>query len=170
MVNDPITLATRAPPSRWIGINRRISIVIAFSSIGIAACCCNLPQQNAPAASLPTTPEGFIARFGVPDDDGSGENEVPRPLIPIRSIIYKKEKVEIFFHPDNQEVPVRLPVTGWHLIQCQDHTTNKTLSDEEVISRMAGRDSEKTAPAKAAKPEKGKTTAAPAPEKTKGET
>lgn len=81
----------------------------------------------------------FISRYGPPDSEQSSENEVPRPPIVTRWLIYQKENIRAVYFPD-APVGSPPPYKKWKLIGFQHHTTNEVIRPAEVVRLMAHRD------------------------------
>jgi hypothetical protein len=78
----------------------------------------------------------FIHRFGPPDEETTNADEKPRPLIFIRRIIYRAEKVRVNYVPaDNSS-----PVENWRFLGMQDAETHESLGVLAAIERLAKRD------------------------------
>jgi hypothetical protein len=81
----------------------------------------------------------FVARYGEPDEEESTVDDVPRPPIPSRFLIYRKERVKALYLADVW-FPGQGPPCKWKLIGFNDGTTTTPLDPEEVVRRMAKRD------------------------------
>lgn len=127
-------------------MNRRIALIISLIAFNLMACCCSgVGQQAKPNAVSglpipPSTPSEFIDRFGPPDSDESSENEVPRPLVLSRRLVYKAEDVLVFCIPEESHKGNRIPVSGWQIFNMQTITTKAILSDQQVLIALAKRD------------------------------
>ena len=80
----------------------------------------------------------FISKFGEPDQIKSSENEIPRPPIVTKQLIYKKENVRAVYVSD-APVGSSPPYNKWKLFGFQDNRTNKVLQPEEVVRRLEKR-------------------------------
>lgn len=81
----------------------------------------------------------FTSRYGPPDSEQSSENEVPRPPIVTRWLIYQKENIRAVYVPD-ASVRSPPPYKKWKLFGFQNHATNEVIRPEEVVKLMAHRD------------------------------
>lgn len=81
----------------------------------------------------------FISKYGPPDSEYSSENEVPRPLIVTRWLIYKKESVRAVYHPD-APVGSSPPYEKWKLFGFQNQKTNAVIKPAQVVKLMAHRE------------------------------
>lgn len=84
----------------------------------------------------------FISRYGAPDAEESSENEVPRPLIVTRRLIYKKENLRVVYVPD-ATVGTPPPYKKWKLFGLQNHESNAVIEPAEVLKIMMHRDRKK---------------------------
>jgi hypothetical protein len=80
----------------------------------------------------------FLAAYGPPEVEYSSETEVPRPLLIIRSLVYKPENVRAIFLPD-APVGASPPFKRWKLLGFQDDQTNEPLETSRVAELLAGR-------------------------------
>ena len=80
----------------------------------------------------------FISKFGDPDRIESSENEIPRPPIVTKRLIYDKEKVRAVYVADG-EVGAPPPYNKWKLLGFQDNRTNAVLQPAEVVARLEKR-------------------------------
>jgi hypothetical protein len=86
------------------------------------------PKQTAPPAEL----DKFIERYGKPDDSGSNEKQKPTRVT--RWLVYKAEKVRVFFVAEGK---------GWKRTEAVvDDKTRMKLSDAAINVKFYDRDSE----------------------------
>lgn len=81
----------------------------------------------------------FISRYGVPDVDDSTQYDRPRPPIVTRWLIYQKEDVRLNYIPKNITIGTPPPYKDWRLIGATDAKGTRTLSADELVSRMKHR-------------------------------
>lgn len=117
-------------------MNRRIALSISFIAINLMACCCGGVGPAKAPVSLPNSPDAFIAKFGKPDVDDNTNDDNPRPLMPTRWLVYRKQNTRVFFIPsDDHKVGER--ATGWQLLHAQEDDASKAiLSSEETERRF----------------------------------
>lgn len=77
----------------------------------------------------------FISRYGTPDLEQSSENEVPRPPIVTKWLIYKKENIRAVYVPDTP-IGSSPPYKKWKQVGFQNHKTNEVIGPEEVVKLM----------------------------------
>ncbi len=102
-------------------------------------------QQNATTVQQVPSPvphddlTHFISRFGEPDSIESSENEIPRPPIVTKFLVYERERVRAVYVVD---APVNSPppYERWKLFGFQDPQTNEVLQPAEAIERLKARD------------------------------
>lgn len=100
------------------------------------------PPASAPAPTSAPAPHDdlslFISKFGDPDRIESSENEVPRPPIVTKRLIYAKENVRAVYVVDGN-VGAPPPYDKWKLLGFQDSRTNAVLQPAEAVARLEKR-------------------------------
>lgn len=80
----------------------------------------------------------LISKYGKPDVDDSTQYDKPRPPIVTRWLIYKKEKVRVWYVPaasmDNPP-----PYRKWKFLGFADEKTKKPISAAEADRRLQRR-------------------------------
>ena len=100
-----------------------------------------VPGQTPAITSIPEPHDDlslFVSKFGEPDRIESSENEIPRPPIVTKRLIYDKEKVRAVYVADG-EVGAPPPYKKWKLLGFQDNRTNAVLQPEEAVARLEKR-------------------------------
>ena len=116
-------------------------IIFIVVSIMIGYMINSLSKKNPDVSNVQTPKDDltlFISKYGEPDQIKSSENEIPRPPIVTKQLIYKKENVRAVYYPD-APVGSPPPYDKWKLLGFQDNRTNKALQPDEVVRRMEKR-------------------------------
>jgi len=80
----------------------------------------------------------FINKYGPPDRQDSTANDIPRPPIVTRVLIYDAEHVRATYAPDGN-FGGGPPYKGWKLIGFQDTRDDHVLKPSEVDQRLKNR-------------------------------
>ena len=109
----------------------------------------NSPNNSQPAstdsagraipASITNDAELLIYRCGKPDTDYSGENEVPRPLIPPRLITYKKAHLRFAYIPGGDSKVGDPPPYKWKVVGVVDTKTEKAIKAGNLETTLRAR-------------------------------
>ncbi|HMN24378.1 MAG TPA: hypothetical protein PKE38_07755 [Ignavibacteriaceae bacterium] len=116
-------------------------IIFIVVAIMISYMINSLSKKNPEESKIQTPKDDltlFISKYGEPDQIKSSENEIPRPPILTKQLIYKKENVRAVYVPD-APVGSSPPYDKWKLLGFQDNRTNKVLQPEEVVRRLEKR-------------------------------
>jgi len=79
-----------------------------------------------------------ISRYGKPEKDGSTENDVPRPMIVNRWIVYEPEGIKIMFVPV-PTVDDKPPFRDWNAFLFVDEDRNVVITAESAFERLSAR-------------------------------
>ncbi|MFH0888393.1 MAG: hypothetical protein V1871_04220 [Planctomycetota bacterium] len=116
--------------------------LIAIVCVVLLFLLCNILPKNEVGRSTDTSSSeagdnlsSIIAKYGSPDEVDSTENDIPRPPIVTKWIIYKKQRVRFSFVPDGK-ITDPPPYTRWKIFGIQDSITNEVLKVEEVNRRF----------------------------------
>lgn len=80
----------------------------------------------------------FIDKYGSPDREDSTANDIPRPPIVTRVLIYDTESIRAAYVPD-AKVGDGPPYKRWKLIGFQDTRDDHVLKPSEVDQRLKNR-------------------------------
>jgi hypothetical protein len=85
--------------------------------------------------------ELLIARCGKPSKDDSTANDVPRPLIPSRTVEYRKHRLRFMFIPGGNTRLGDAPPYKWKLVGATDMTASdpskaRVVMPSEAVRRM----------------------------------
>lgn len=107
--------------------------VIAFPGLKSAQ-----PESSRSVSLQPSDDaEFFISKYGPPDKQDSTDNDVPRPEIPTRFLVYEPEHVRVVYIPDAKIGDA--PPYRWKLVGFQDDRDNSVLTVEEARARLKDR-------------------------------
>lgn len=138
----------RTPPFAGLG-NGSAKVILGFVVFIVAAVMLSrFTRQDSTESTTPTqatrskpAPHDdlslFTSKFGEPDHVKSSEDEVPRPPIVTRQLIYAKENVRVVYVV-NSEVGAP-PYSKWKLIGFQHNRSNAVLTPGAAVARLKSR-------------------------------